>query len=277
MSPTFTPAKFDDSTPYMLAKFPWPEPEPSADEVRRHSWGMVYKENKSFATPLGGKEIGKVTAEQYKKFLEQSYGVTGVQEAHQVVDLFLAGGQHVENDFLLPLAYAVKDVPERELAAEIEEKVEFLKDFFAGMGVDTRGVEHKFRHLVRLLRSESFVSATAPALPTTTRAWDIIRVHNVGGPATELGWISPEEFLQISDKAVAALQHHFVSWADVAASFWWGRMIWACDGELDVAAAMKKQTERFTELLAKSKSPWVRVPLHGSSTEEPFSSLDELR
>lgn len=149
MSPTFTPAKFDDSTPYMLAKFPWPEPEPSADEVRRHSWGMVYKENKSFATPLGGKEIGKVTAEQYKKFLEQSYGVTGVQEAHQVIDHLLAGGQHVENDFLLPLAYAVKDVPERELAAEIEEKVEFLKDFFAGMGVDTRGVEHKFRHLVR--------------------------------------------------------------------------------------------------------------------------------
>ncbi len=182
----------------------------------------------------------------------------------------------MENDLILPLAYAVKDVPERELDAEVEERVEFLKDFFVAQGADPRRGEHKFRYLVRMLRSESFAKAAAPALPTTTRAWDIIRIHSVGGAATELGWISPEEFLQISDKAVAALQRYFVSWADVAASFWWGRMIWASDGEPDVAAAMKDQSQRLTELLAHSDSPWVRVPLHDIEAEEPFSSLGGL-
>lgn len=182
----------------------------------------------------------------------------------------------MENDLVLPLAYAVKNVPERELDAEVEEKVEFLKDFFIAQGADPRLGEHKFRYLVRMLRSEGFAKAAAPALPTTTRAWDIIRVHAVGGPATELGWISPEEFLQISDKAVAALQRYFVSWADVAASFWWGRMIWASDGEPDVVAAMKDQSQRLTELLAHSDSPWVRVPLHDIQAEEPFSSLGGL-
>ena len=276
MSLTFTPAKFDDSSLYRFAKFPWPKPAPSGDEVRRHSWGMLYKHNKAFASPLGAEDINGRAAKQYKAFLEQAYGVTGAQEAHQVIDALLEGNQHVENDLLLPLAYAVKDISENELEAEMEERIEFLKDFFVVQGVDPRGAEHKFRYLVRMLRSESFATAAAPALPTTTRAWDIIRVHNVGGPATELGWISPEEFLQISDTAVAALQRHFVSWADVSASFWWGRMIWASDGEPNVAAAMKEQTHRFTELLANSESPWVRVPLHDIVAEEPFSSLDGL-
>ncbi|WP_295806613.1 DUF1266 domain-containing protein [uncultured Corynebacterium sp.] len=276
MSPTFTPAKFDDSSLYRFAKFPWSEPAPSRDEVRRHSWGMLYKSNKAFASPLGGEDINGRSAKQYKAFLEQSYGVTGAQEAHQAIDALLEGDQHLENDLLLPLAYAVKDIPEHELEAEVEERVEFLKDFFVAQGVDPRRAEYKFRYLVRMLRSENFVKAAAPALPTTTRAWDIIRVHNVGGPATELGWISPEEFLEISDKAVAALQRYFVSWADVAASYWWGRMIWASDGEPDVAAAMKDQSQRLTELLAHSDSPWVRVPLHDIVAEEPFSSLDSL-
>lgn len=276
MSLKFTPAKFDDSSLYRFAKFPWPEPVPSGTEVRRHSWGMVYKDNKAFASPLGVEDINKSSTKQYKTFLEQAYGVTGAQEAHQVIDVLLEGNQHVENDLLLPLAYAVKDIPEQEMEVEMEERIDFLKDFFVVQGVDPRSAEHKFRYLVRMLRSESFNAAAAPALPTTTRAWDIIRVHNVGGPATELGWISSEEFLQISDAAVAALQRYFVSWADVAASFWWGRMIWASDGEPNVATAMKEQTQRFTELLANSESPWVRVPLHDAVVEEPFSSLDGL-
>ena len=276
MSPTFTPAKFDDSSLYRFAKFPWPEPAPSKDEVRRHSWGMTYKHNKAFATPLGVENINARAVKYYKASLEQNWGVTGAQEAHQVIDALLEGNQHVENDLLLPLAYAVKDISENELEAEMEERIEFLKDFFVVQGVDPRGAEHKFRYLVRMLRSENFVKAAAPALPATTRAWDIIRIHSVGGAATELGWISPEEFLQISDKAVAALQRYFVSWADVAASFWWGRMIWASDGEPDVAAAMKDQSQRLTELLAHSDSPWVRVPLHDIVAEEPFSSLDGL-
>ncbi|AIN81230.1 MULTISPECIES: DUF1266 domain-containing protein [Corynebacterium] len=276
MSPTFTPAKFDDSSLYRFAKFPWPEPAPSKDEVRRHSWGMTYKHNKAFATPLGVENINARAVKYYKASLEQNWGVTGAQEAHQVIDALLEGNQHVENDLLLPLAYAVKDISENELEAEMEERIEFLKDFFVVQGVDPRGAEHKFRYLVRMLRSENFAKAAAPALPATTRAWDIIRIHSVGGAATELGWISPEEFLQISDKAVAALQRYFVSWADVAASFWWGRMIWASDGEPDVAAAMKDQSQRLTELLAHSDSPWVRVPLHDIVAEEPFSSLDGL-
>lgn len=276
MSPTFTPAKFDDSSLYRFAKFPWPEPAPSKDEVRRHSWGMTYKHNKAFATPLGVENINARAVKYYKASLEQNWGVTGAQEAHQVIDALLEGNQHVENDLLLPLAYAVKDISENELEAEMEERIEFLKDFFVVQGVDPRGAEHKFRYLVRMLRSENFAKAAAPALPATTRAWDIIRIHSVGGAATELGWISPEEFLQISDKAVAALQRYFVSWADVAASFWWGRMIWASDGEPDVAAAMKDQSQRLTELLAHSDSPWVRVPLHDIAAEEPFSSLDGL-
>ena len=276
MSSTFTPAKFDDTWIYRLTKFPWPEPAPSKDEVRRHSWGMVYKSNKAFATPLGVEAINARAAKYYKTSLEQNWGVTGAQEAYQVIDALLEGGQHVEDDLVLPLAYAVKDVPERELDVEVEEKVEFLKDFFIAQGADPRRGERKFRYLVRMLRSEGFAKAAAPALPATTRAWDIIRVHNVGGPATELGWISPEEFLQISDKAVAALQRYFVSWADVAASFWWGRMIWASDGEPDVTAAMKDQSQRLTELLAHSDSPWVRVPLHDIQAEEPFASLGGL-
>ena len=244
--------------------------------MRRHSWGMLYKSNKAFATPLGVEAINARAAKYYKTSLEQNWGVTGAQEAYQVIDALLEGGQHVENDLLLPLAYAVKDISENELEAEMEERIEFLKDFFVVQGVDPRGAEHKFRYLVRMLRSEGFAKAAAPALPATTRAWDIIRVHSVGGAATELGWISPEEFLQISDKAVAALQRYFVSWADVAASFWWGRMIWASDGEPDVTAAMKDQSQRLTELLAHSESPWVRVPLHDIVAEEPFSSLDGL-
>lgn len=74
MSPTFTPAKFDDSSLYRFAKFPWPEPAPSKDEVRRHSWGMTYKHNKAFATPLGVENINARAVKYYKASLEQNWG-----------------------------------------------------------------------------------------------------------------------------------------------------------------------------------------------------------
>ena len=74
MSSTFTPAKFDDTWIYRLTKFPWPEPAPSKDEVRRHSWGMTYKSNKAFATPLGVEDINARAAKYYKASLEQNWG-----------------------------------------------------------------------------------------------------------------------------------------------------------------------------------------------------------
>ena len=273
MNTTVTQAQFDNASQFRFSAYPWTIYKPNDDDVRRFAWGMIYKNPSQFCLPLENVNSQKRVVQQLRDMLEKMWGVTGTQEAHAAVQSLIHYGAHVEDDFLLPLAYSLKDVPEGELEGWMNEMLEFITHFWIASDADPSNVLNKFRLLVRVLRSDSFKAAHAPALPTTTLGWDLLRVHDVGAKATHIGWISEDEFLKYSDQVVEKLQHHFTSWADVAASFWWGRMAWVCDHEPDVANAMAEKTSYLTELIVYKDSPWTRVPLRKPSDGDELSRL----
>lgn len=271
MTATFTRSTFANEKQIKGTSYPWKVFNPSDDDVRRYSWGLMYKDPRAFAMPVENPKKGKVSQQQ-KQTLETNWGVTGAQDAYASVDDLLNGEGFSSKDFLLPLLKHYMDAPENSREDLKERILNFIEQFFVMKNYDASRLMHSFRHFSRIVTSETFSKIHAPAIPTTTAAWDILRVHSVGGASTEVDWISEEDFLKFSDEAVAKLQHYFTSWADVANSFWWGRFLWACDGDTDVQAAMGEMTKILTELVAFKDSPWVRVALRPKN-DDPFGSL----
>lgn len=85
------------------------------------------------------------------------------------------------------------------------------------------------------------------------------------GSTTDLiGLLSPGQYAGCAERAVAGLQKHFSSWAEAAASYWWGRAIWAAATIRDDGRAIQEELQHFnyvfTEALTDPHSPWRCFP-----------------
>ncbi|QNE88817.1 DUF1266 domain-containing protein [Corynebacterium incognita] len=78
--------------------------------------------------------------------------------------------------------------------------------------------------------------------------------------------IKPEELADIQRRALVETRKYFTSWADYAASFWYGRAIWASDEDTmeEYLADMGTFASDLETALLAQNSPWVRFPLHAA-------------
>lgn len=216
-----------------------------------------------------------------KQALAQQWGVPDVEALRGSVDRLLRGEMHTPIfDLYLPLTggylNARADLNEEQLGEFQQDLGTFIQNLAVSnpiLGDPNEAVDCFFRWQNRFW-DERFVPYGA-SLPNTTRAWDIVRAAHISYFGVLAGYFEPAEHEDICRRAVAELRKYFNDWSDVAASFWWGRAIWAADDEGLEGEELETFTrEYFDELHAKADvmvvgltakdSPWLAAPLHAA-------------
>lgn len=274
--PLLTPAQFEyprDTT--MIAGddfWGYSTPNPDRKTVLEAVFGLPYRvsSERSVDTPT---VVQKDMRVMNTRTLESWWGITTADEARMHMQYLLAGDGHSPGfDAVMSAAEMLLSefAPGQWRTPEFAERRRVIDDFLNDLAVtnwmDPQQIWSWFDDWLAVRTHPLFPTVNAPALPDTTRAWDIMRVEATGGTAAAIGLISTQEYSEWAGRAVSELQRHFSSWADAAASFWWGRAIWAADSVRDNAEEFKDELENFNDLftlaLSDPGSPWRRFPLH---------------
>lgn len=209
-----------------------------------------------------------------KHLLKSWWGITSGEEAHYMLKLLADSDLHTPVfDVVLQAAemllseFAPRDYRSQAFVERRRTVEAFLRHLAEVNQMDPYEVSTDFDNWLAVRTHPAFAGVNAPAVPSTTRAWDLMRVEIAGATSALVGYLTAEEYAGYAQRAVAELQKSFSSWAEAAASYWWGRAIWIADNVRDDAEAIQKHLRHFnhviTEALTDPNSPWRHYPLHG--------------
>lgn len=250
----------------------WSTPQPDRQTVMQASFGLPYRvgHDRPVDAPTLPTKNERVT---YKRMLEHWWGITSAADARRTMEILLAGDMHTPTmDAVLHTAemltgeFAQQEWRSQDFTKRRRTMEFFLEQLAISNWMDSEQFWTVFDDWLAVRTHPSFANVNAPAIPATTRAWDIMRVEVAGATAALVGIITPEEYSGYASRAVSELQKHFASWADAAASFWWGRAVWSADTIRDSPDDMQGELQIFDQILTAAltdpNSPWRRFPLH---------------
>ena len=240
-----------NSAPAVPWVIQWTTNDPDPHMVRCATFGLPYRVDQPIDAPR--REFNHFDKGNVTWALKKQWGITSADDAERWTEAMLTHGMHAPIfDAFLPFTTSGGDA----IAYE-----RFLADYYQRNHLDPTELIPLFRHWVKLLHEPTFKSVAPFELPSTTLAWDIMRVEVTAGYALSIGMIPEQQYLSYAASAVEILQSHFASWYQVALSFWWGRAMWLADEPYELENFVE-YNDIFGTALTHPDSPWLRVPLH---------------
>lgn len=169
-------------------------------------------------------------AEVIKDQMKDWWGIQDKDTTFEIVQWLLNEGHHDKADIILRQIHNnIEEIP-----AEAADKAEDVYPIIEYM------IENKL--------------CTKETLPTTTIAWDLVRVVNVARWTYQCGYIGLPDVWKIMREATDVATRTFSSWEEYGKSFALGRGVWRGNEE-DCEAAQ----EIVDTLLNDEASPWKQI------------------
>ncbi len=219
-------------------------------QVRCATFGLPYRDEQPIDAPR--REFNHLEKGSFSWALKKQWGIASADDAELITESILNYGIHSPIfDAFLPFTKSGGDAVAYE---------RFLSDYYQRNNLDPTELVRWFRRWVQVLNQPMFKAVAPFELPTTTIAWDIMRVEVTAGCPFSLGMISQQQYLAYAARSVEILQAHFSSWYQVALSFWWGRAMWLAD-EAHEPENFVEYNNILGTALSHPDSPWLKVPL----------------
>lgn len=235
----------------------WKTPHPDAESVRAIAIGPFYRANWTWDEPPTALPLHE--QEESRKMLSDWWDITGPDDAKETCEHLLAGGHSKEFDLLLALGEACLTSPNPTEAGEGFGV--FASHVALTHGGDPDSAKKNFDNWMRLRTNPDFARFMPPQPPTTTLAWDVMRLSVAAGRSVEVGWLSTEQYMDFARRGVAQLQENYASWRQAANGFLWGRAIWLADEIKNPKEELCQFSPVIASLLTDPESPWLRFPL----------------
>lgn len=256
-------------------RYTWAKGELDPELVRRQSTNVPYstKDDEYGGPPVRNKLIAGLA----RRSLRAQWEVSSAEELRDTVNKLLAGDMHTPGfDLILGLTECAREASRLNWAGQMTDEqlsqwLAYEEEMVQNAALEnptalfTGDMPTFFAKWLERYNDERFL-AMAPMIPRTTRAWDIARGVNISSLAVLGEMIKPEDLADIQRRALVETRKYFTSWADYAASFWYGRAIWASDEDTmeEYLSDMGTFASDLETALLAQNSPWVRFPLHAA-------------
>ena len=266
MQPLLHPATFRFDHKVRTRWWDWSVPYPDRDVVLQASFGLPYRHHawRPFDAPVKYMRYPSMHPMHQLdvRKLGSSWQIRDAESAIETATALVECRMHSkEFDALLGTLHLLNDgVPFQEASA-------FLGDLASANHEFPPEYQQDFADVLAVVSNPLFAEVNAPPVPRTSRAYDIMRLEASAALAVELGYIDNATYQPFAQRAVEQLQRYYSSWAEVAAGFWWGRLIWVADNIVEAdARKYKSHLQHFNadlnRALTDPDSPWRRFPLH---------------
>ncbi|MDO5099480.1 MAG: DUF1266 domain-containing protein [Corynebacterium sp.] len=250
------------------SSFKWSSKNPDPDMVRAGSYAYMYRDVFPIrpAVDAPAKKQGGLIRGELANGLKEMWNVENEEQVRTTCENLLS------NAFGYPMFDAIIAPSERLLSVKqnaanpldfhrmVDEYTMFLRGLMYYNHYDPDQAAKAFQIWIERFIHPEFQKIAPKEIPSTLRAWDLLRVEAVAGNGVRAGLIAPELGAEYAHRAVRELQRTFATWHQVALSYWWGRAMWLSDEPFDAEQHLI-HNDCLTRLLVAPDSPWVRVPL----------------